>query len=150
MPDVGTQRLGRSRDAGQQPAAGQRHCNGPGLRHLVQNLQPEGALPRDDVGVIERRDQGEALLGLKPLRLEESLVLAGADHPGFGAKRADRVQLVLRHQARDADDRPQALGPRRMGQRAAVVAGRGGGDPRASPSRATALVAPRSLKAPVC
>ena len=61
--DVGTQRLDRGGDAGEQPAAAGRHDDGPDVGALLEDLQADGALPGDDVGVVEGVDQHRAGLG---------------------------------------------------------------------------------------
>ena len=62
--DVGAQRLDRDRHAGQQAAPAGGHQHGLHLGHLLEDLQAHGALPGDDVGVVERVDEdGTGLLG---------------------------------------------------------------------------------------
>ena len=54
---VGAQRLDRDRHPGQQPAAAGGHQHGAYVGCLLEDLEPERALPRDDVDVVEGVDQ---------------------------------------------------------------------------------------------
>ena len=114
---------------------------------------PSVPCPAMTAGMVEGRHHDQPLLRDQPVDLLLRVVLAVADDADLGAEPADLLDLVLRHQPRHADDGAHAFEPRRMGQRPAVIAGRGG-DHAARASRrptasATALVAPRSLKLPV-
>ena len=68
-PHVGAQRLDRQRDPGQQAAATGGHQHGLHVGHLLEHLEPEGALARHDVDVVERVDQHRpGLVGEPPGR----------------------------------------------------------------------------------
>ena len=64
-PHVRPQRLDRDPDPGHQPAAAGADQHRPDLRALLQDLQPDGALPGHDVGVVERVHQHRPGLGLE-------------------------------------------------------------------------------------
>jgi len=81
------------------------------------------------MGVIEGWKHGIAFLANQSFGFDFSLVLGLADDAGFGAERADAVELVLRHQFRHADDAGHSGLARRVGQGAAVIAGRNRGHP---------------------
>ena len=127
--DIRAQGLGGQRHPREQPAPRQRHGDGCGIGDLIQNLQPQRALPGDYIRMVKGRDQREAFVALQTVGLGKGLILTVADDADLGPKRRDGIQLVLRHQPRDADHCRQALRARRMRQCAAVIAGRGGGDP---------------------
>ena len=55
--------LDRACDAGDQPAAGERHDHPVELRQLFRDLQAERPLSRDHVAVVEGRYQDHALPG---------------------------------------------------------------------------------------
>ena len=57
---VGAQALDGKRHAGNQPAAADGHHYGVHVGQLIQNLQPDGALPRNDQLVIVGVDKGHA------------------------------------------------------------------------------------------
>ena len=60
------------RDAGDEAAAAHRHQDGPDIGPLLEDLETDGALPGDHVGMIERRDHRQTLLprdGLGPRAL---------------------------------------------------------------------------------
>ena len=56
----GRQRLHRDRDAGEQPAPAHAHDERAHLGALLQDLQADRALARDDVGVVEGVDEHRA------------------------------------------------------------------------------------------
>ena len=126
-PHLRAQALHRRGDAGDEAAARQRHQHRLNVRQVGNDLQADRALARHDGRMIEGRHVCHALFGDQPVDLDLRLVLRPADDPGLGAQRGDGIQLVARHQRRHADDAAHALGGRRMGQRPAVIAGRGGG-----------------------
>ena len=140
-------------DAGGKPAAGERHQHGCRIGHLLHDLQPERALPGDDVGMVEGRQHDHPLSATSRSTscCASSWLLPTMRTSAPSA--ADRVDLVLGHQPRHADHRAHALELRRMGKRPAVIAGRGGDDAarasRPATATATAFDAPRSLKLPV-
>ena len=61
--DLGLQRLGRDRDAGDEAAAPDRHDDRVDIGNGVEDLEPDGALPRDDRGVVERGHERRAGVG---------------------------------------------------------------------------------------
>ncbi len=74
------------------------------IGHLFQHFQAERALAGDHVRMFERRDHGVAFLADQAPGFNFGLVLGFADDAGFGAERANRFELVLRHQFRHAND----------------------------------------------
>jgi hypothetical protein len=118
---------GRS-NARQQPAAADRHVHVGRVRQLVDDLQPERALPRDDPRMVEWRHHRQAPL------VAEALGLAFA----FGGRRAREehlraipprpVDLHSRGGGGHHDDCRRAELCRRTGQGLSVVARRIGDD----------------------
>ena len=108
MRTFGASALHRAGDAGDQPAARQRHDDRVDLGPILQQLQADRALPGDHVRMIEGRDLDHARLRHEPVDLDLRFVLALPDDAHLGAERADRRDLVRRHEARHADDRADA------------------------------------------
>ena len=61
--DVRAQRLHRGGDAAEQAAAADADQHRAHVRHLLEDLQPDGALPGDDVDVVEGVHEHRAGLG---------------------------------------------------------------------------------------
>ena len=99
-----------------------------------KQLQADRALPRDHVRMIEGRDLDHARFCHEPVDLDLRCVLALPDDAHLGAERADRRELVRRHEARHADDRTDAEPAGGVGDGAAVIARRGA-DHAAAPLR---------------
>ena len=55
------ERLHGDRHARQKTAAAERREDGVEVRHVLEELEPGGALPRDDGDVVERRHEDSAL-----------------------------------------------------------------------------------------
>ena len=55
------QRFGRNRDAGNQPAAADRNHQRIKLRHGREHFERDGALPRNNQGIVIGMDHGEVL-----------------------------------------------------------------------------------------
>ena len=112
-------------DAGHEAAARERDHHRVQVRAVLEQLEPDGALAGDDVGMVEGRQLDPALLGDEPVDLGLGIVLARADHPHLGPKGFDRRHLDRRHQPRQADTGRHAEAGRGIGHRPPVVAGRG-------------------------
>ena len=117
------ERLDGRGHAADEPAAADRDNDRVDLRALGQNLQPDGALPRHDRLVIERRHHRRAPLGAQPRRHVEPLGRL-AQHE-LRAQCADSRLLDGRGRARHDDAGVRAEALRGVGHRAAVVSGRG-------------------------
>ena len=136
--DVGPRRLHRDRDPGAQPAAADRHDDLGEIRHVLEQLEPERSLARDDVGVVERVHEREpALVRTRPRHLQALVDGIAADvhlrslparRLDLGHRRVGRHEHLARHAAR-ASGRGQALrvvaGGRRHHAVAAPVTERG-------------------------
>ena len=152
---VGTQRLDRDGDAGEQPAAAGAHHHGLDVGHLLEDLQAGGARPGNDVLVVEGVHEDRAGLVAERLRGHERLVDDVPVEAHLGAVRACRLDLgdwrALRHEHRcpDAEQRGRERDPLR------VVAGAGrddtargfvGGQPGQAGVGAADLERPRALQ----
>ena len=115
--------LGRQGDTGDEAAAGERHHQTFDVRPLFHDLQAQGALSRDHIGMIERRQHHHALLGDQAVDLDLGVVLGLTDDAHLGTQGLDPRHLVVRHQRGHADDAARAGGLGGMGEAAAVVAG---------------------------
>src|SRR5690606_19428555 len=116
------------RDAGEEPAAADGDEDGADVGPVFQDLEPDGALARDDVRVVERRDHGEAALrgdGFGPC---PPLDGGRAFAHDLGTEPSSALDLDLRCGDRHHDDGGDAEAPggERHGLR--VVAGRVGDD----------------------
>ena len=105
----------RRGNSGDQPATAGRHHDGCDIGNLLQDLQPDGGLPGDDVGVIERVDQHNAVLLGKFMRRNQRVVDRLADQVNPRAIRLCGQKLgqrdIHRHEHRRRD--PQlGRGPR--------------------------------------
>ena len=127
-PHVGSLGLDRGGDAGEEAATTQRDDHGLDVRALLEDLQPAGALPSDDVDVVERVDQDRAGLGFELLGPHEALVDRGTDELDVGAVGAGRVLLRDRSAVGHEDGGLDAEQLGRERDTLGVVAGAGGDD----------------------
>jgi hypothetical protein len=118
--------LDRRRDAGEQPAAADRHQHQVNFRQVRDDLQADGALPGDHVRVVERRDQRQPALPGELVR--RPLPLGQWNLDDLGAERPGRLDLDRGRAVLDHDDRRHAERPRGVGDRLRVVAARVGDD----------------------
>ena len=95
---------------------------------LLQQLLADGALARDHLDVVERRDQGVALQLGESAALAVGLIEAVAKQHDVAALTAHRVDLDVRRGLGHHDDRLDAELGGRQGNPLGVVAGRGGDD----------------------
>ena len=125
-PHLRRQKVRRSGDSGDQPATAGGHHNGGDIPNLLQDLQPDGGLPGDDVGVIERVDQHRAVLLRIFTRRDQRVVDRLADQVNSCAIRLGGHQLrqrdIDRHEHRRRD--PQLGGGPRHALRMVAGAGR--------------------------
>lgn len=63
------------------------------LRHLLEQLEADRALPRQDVGMIERRHEHCAVLGGEDLRSDDAVVDGGPAEDHLGAVRPGGADL---------------------------------------------------------
>jgi hypothetical protein len=121
--DVGAQRLGCGADAGDQPTAADGHDEGVDVRRVGEHLERDGALAGDDLGIVERMDEGQAPLLREAQRLAIGLVehLAVEDDAGAVALRLHHLDARggRRHDDGDRHAKPAAM----VGERLGMVAG---------------------------
>src|SRR5690606_29528451 len=115
-------------DPGEQPAAADGDEDGADVGPVLEDLERDGALPRDDVRVVERRDHGEAALGGDGLGAGLPLGRGRAFQHDLGAEAAGALDLDLRGGGGHDDDGGDAevAGGERHGLR--MVAGGEGDD----------------------
>jgi hypothetical protein len=106
-PDLRRQKVHRRGNSGDQTSTAGRHHDGCDIPNLVQDLQPDGGLAGDDVGVIERVDQHRAVLLRIFTRRDQRVVDRLADQVNLRAIRLGGHQLwerdVDRHEHRRRD-----------------------------------------------
>ena len=121
-------RLQCQHDAGGQATTADRHQHHIG--HQRGQFQPDRALPGDDVGIVERRQQAVAVLRGEFGGEGLGLVVGLAVQAHRGAPMGDTGDLGVRRGLRHHRDRRHAQAIRGPGQALCVVAG-GRGDGRA-------------------
>jgi hypothetical protein len=72
-------------DPRDQPAAPDGHDDGFDLGQLLDDLERDGRLPGDDIGMIERRHDGQPLTLRDLLRLDPAIFGGAARHHDFSA-----------------------------------------------------------------
>src|SRR5690606_27152218 len=95
---------------------------------VLEDLERDGTLPRDDVRVVERRDHGEAALGGDGLGAGLPLGGGGALEHDLGAQAAGALDLDVRGGDGHDDDGGDLEEPRGEGDGLCVVAGGEGDD----------------------
>ena len=123
--DLGPHRLDVGRDAGDQATAADRdehRIDRPLV--LAQDLHGDRALAGDHVGVVERMDEGQAVLRLEFERVQVGVGITFAMQHDIAAERTHRIDLELGrcHRHHDHGLAAEALGAERDTLR--VVAGR--------------------------
>ena len=101
----GAQRLHATRDPGDQPAAADADHDGADVRALLEDLEADGSLPGDDVGMVERMDQdGPGLLGVCRCAATSASSTVDPGQPDLRAVRTGRLDLrdrcAFRHEHR--------------------------------------------------
>ena len=125
-PDLRVERLHVRRDAGNEPASADRHeyrVERPGV--LAQDLHADGALPGDDVGVVERVDERQPPLARYLDRLLVGVVEIVAVQHHLAAEVEHRLDLDVRRGLRHHDHGRNAAAARRQRHALGMVAGRG-------------------------
>ena len=121
--DIRALRGDSERDSGKEPAAAGAHDDSAHVGHLLEDLQSERALSRDDVGVIERRDEdGPRRLG-EGSRLDDCLVERGAVEAHIRAVIPGGDDLGHAGRARHEDRGADAQHGRREGDTLGVIPG---------------------------
>ena len=118
--------LDRDRDAGREPAAADRHHDPREVGDVLEQLEPERALPGDDRRVVERVDEREAAVARPRLRGLEALLERGAADVDDRALAARGLRLGDRRVGGDEHLAAHAARGGRGGEALGVVAGRGG------------------------
>src|SRR5690606_10021748 len=113
---------------GEQPAAADGDEDGADVGPVLEDLDRDGALARDDVGVVEGRDHGEAALGGDGLGAGLPLGGGGALEHDLGAQAAGALDLDVRGGDGHDDDGGDLEEPRGEGDGLCVVAGGKGDD----------------------
>ena len=122
-PGVRLHALDGKRDAGDEPAAGERHDNSAHIGDLLDDLEPCCTLAGDDLLVVEGREHDHALFLNQPVGRGLGLVLGSANDADPGTQGLDRLDLVLRHETRHDHEAVCAGGLGGMGEAATVIAG---------------------------
>ena len=113
------------RHAADQPASANRHDDRFDIRQILEDLETDRAGPGDDVGVRVRGDEERGAVRAVLFGADLGLVVIAARlqlRPGL----ADRVDLGAGRRGGRIDRQAQPGGACRVGQRAAVIAGRRG------------------------
>ena len=111
------------RDAADQAAAADRHQDGVNVLEVAQQLDGDGALAGDDVGVVEGMHEGGATLFLVANGLEICVVVVAAGRHDLCTEAADRLDLELVGGLGDVDGGGDLEGRRRVGDALAVISG---------------------------
>ena len=107
--DPGVEALERERHAGDQAAAADRHDHDIDVAELLEDLQTDRPLPRDDVLIIEGMDEGIALLLLELARLLVGIVIDARHEADLRAVALGGLDLRDRGAVRQADQRLDAV-----------------------------------------
>ena len=124
--DLGAHRLDVVGNTGNQAAATDRHehrMQWPLM--LSQDFHGDGALAGDHVGIVERVDEGQALLRLQFECVAVGIGIAFAEQRDLAAQPANRVDLELRRGQRHHDHGARAELARAECHTLRMVAGRG-------------------------
>ena len=125
--NLGAHLLDKRGNARRQAAAANRHKNGvDGLGVLAHNFHADGALPRDDFGVVKRRDVGQTALGNQFHRVVVGIIVRHARQHYIAAARFNRVHFNLGRGFGHHDGRRAAQALRGKGNALRVVACAGG------------------------
>ena len=123
---AGVQVLDVYRDAGEQPAAADRHEDRIQVAAaLAQDLHRDGPLPGDDVGIVEGMHEHQIALARQLQCLLERAVIVIAVYHHLGAEIDHRLDLDVRGGLRHDDHRRNAAPARGERNSLRVIAGRG-------------------------
>ncbi len=122
--DLRRQRLGGDGDAGNQPAAADRHDQQVEIGASGQHFERDRSLPGDDRGVVIGVHQDEAALARQLVGGAAGVDQAVAAQHDLGAERLGAVDLGERRPRRHHDRRRDAEAARVVGDALRVVAGR--------------------------
>ncbi|KAK0350862.1 hypothetical protein LTR94_027294, partial [Friedmanniomyces endolithicus] len=129
QPRLGPQETDDGRHPRRQPPAADGDEDGVDrVRVLAQDLQPDRALPRDDVGVVEGMDEGRAGLFLQRAGVGVGVVEAFAVQHDLAAQPLNRRHLDARRGGRHDDGRRRSAFGRRQRHPLRVIARRGADD----------------------
>ena len=126
--DLRPQALDGKSHAGDQPAAAHRHDDRIHVGQLVQNLQSDGSLPRNDQLVIVGVDEGHAGFLLQFHRPVVGVVVGALDQLHLGSQPLGAFHLHDGGAVRHADHTADAHAGGRQGYPLGVVARRTGND----------------------
>ena len=121
--------LDREGDTGDQSAATDRHDDRVHILELVEDLETDRALTRDDRIIIVRMDEGHARLLLELDGLIMRIVVGAFHEADLRAEPLRALDLHDRRTIRHADDALDAHLRRREGHALCVIAGAAGHDP---------------------
>jgi hypothetical protein len=135
--DLRTHRLDVVGHARDQPAAADGHEDRvePALV-LAQDFHGNGALARNHVGIVERVNEGQALLGLQLERVQIRVGIAVAVQHDFATEAAHRIDLEPRCRHRHDHHRACAQLARAQCHALRVIAGRSADDAHSRAARA--------------
>ena len=126
--DLGPGFLNGAGDAGDQAAATNGDHHSLQAIKLLQQFKPDGALPRDDQGIIERVDKRH-VVGLAEARgFGASLVIIGTVKHDLGAKAASCLHLYQRRCEGHHNHRANTSACSVVSHTLRMVAGAGGDD----------------------
>ena len=120
--------LDRERDAADQTAAADGHDDRVDVGQLVEDLEPDRPLSRDDVVIVERMDERVAVLVFEFKRLVVGVVVDALDEADLGAEAFCRLDLGDGRDVGQTDQRLDAVVSRRERDALRVVARRAGDD----------------------
>ena len=122
--DVGPQRLGRARHAGEQAAAADRHDQRVDLGTLAQHLERDRAAARDDGRIVVRMDHGRAADDRERLRVQGRFAVGLALEDDGRTELTRAPDLDVGRCARHDDRGRHVQAPGVIRQALRVVAGR--------------------------
>ena len=127
--DIGTHGLDGNGNAANKTAAADGDDDLLDIGELLKNLEADGPLAGDDIGVIEGVGKGVALFPGQALGFAGGIVIDARYQNDIGAVAARGLHLQDRRALRHADHRTDAELGRRERHALGVVAGRAGDDP---------------------
>ena len=109
--DVGLDPARRGAHAGEQPAAADRDDQRVDLGHILEHFERDRPLPRGDMRIIERMDEGQPALDFQLARMRIGIVVFLAEQDDFGAVARSAYTFTCRRRLRhhDGDRHAQPL-----------------------------------------